>query len=777
MFAKTLTKRIESHESAVAVREGETFVSYAQLLEKSRHVSDRLRAVLAPESAVALCGGRLCVECIVADIAILLAGMRSVPVHPASDVAAACKACGATLVFCDAENDFAHANVSTVILGDWSALSKLVKRAPPPSNITNWRTLMFSSGSSGMAHPTFLTDEELTRRFQSYHGKARSTRQFMFLPISYTTARLAYFDMLANGGEMVLFSGDFSRFLAELSDARPTSFTAPPYIWRMLSQMSHVAREALSACTSIASIGAKLDRNTFAWMQQTFPGIAVSDIYAASEVGLIAVNGEIASPHIKLLAVPELALDGVTAGALVVKGVETKDLVRISQDRTRIEVIGRMGDRVKLSNGLFVNTSDVEQAMLACFSSVVVTVADGELVAVVERPADGISPNYDKSFLDTLQPHERPSRIVIVDEIPRLCSSLKVDNRAIERLVSLKTSNAIESSWWESLSHQGANSLDLARIVANSGIVDLEAECAPRTLDIAPADLGSEGKDAVLLTGATGYLGFEILRQLLSAGKRVFALCRGNGRRLAIRHPLLTEITMLDDCPRDMIGIIIHCAAWVHFNAPYAALKDANVEFSWRMLEFAALQGCLFHFVSSTAASVPKKSGYAATKYVAERILLNSGYSSRLKIIRPGVIGPLGGPKDALVRLVKSMIELSSAPPFLTADHQVSVIPVQAVARMVIGGDEQSPCFGTHRVCLQTLVECVCQLYEKVEVADSWSDFVARIRKIPSCSLWPLHNLLDDPERLFFVETGSKDGTLVTKEQMRQEIQKIAEME
>jgi thioester reductase-like protein len=109
---------------------------------------------------------------------------------------------------------------------------------------------------------------------------------------------------------------------------------------------------------------------------------------------------------------------------------------------------------------------------------------------------------------------------------------------------------------------------------------------------------------AVLLTGATGFVGREVLSRFLERDDRhVFALVRAdNDDDAAGRLPAHERLTAvagdieqpnlgLDDRARERlrreVTTVLHCAASVSFDMPLDESRSVNVEGTRRMLEFA----------------------------------------------------------------------------------------------------------------------------------------------------------------------------------------------
>ncbi|MFO1059859.1 MAG: amino acid adenylation domain-containing protein [Dongiaceae bacterium] len=244
--------------------------------------------------------------------------------------------------------------------------------------------------------------------------------------------------------------------------------------------------------------------------------------------------------------------------------------------------------------------------------------------------------------------------------------------------------------------------------------------------------------DAVLLTGATGFLGGHLLAALLAgSGARIHCLVRGEspdqaaarlvralteaGRWRAgwaeriVVHPgdlAADGLGLAEATARHLaaeVGAIYHCGARVALTEPYELLRRANVTATLRLLALACEgRAKAFHHVSTLsvfdqpalldgrevaeAAEPPPGpflTGYAASKWVAER-LVQAARSRGLAatIHRPGTIAgdPVSGRwpvHDAIPAMVKGCIELQAVPDL---DIALSVTPVDFVAAAIVAG-------------------------------------------------------------------------------------------
>jgi thioester reductase-like protein len=227
---------------------------------------------------------------------------------------------------------------------------------------------------------------------------------------------------------------------------------------------------------------------------------------------------------------------------------------------------------------------------------------------------------------------------------------------------------------------------------------------------------------AVLLTGATGFVGREILSRFLERGDRhIFALVRAENDDLAAErlpaHDRLTAVAgnieqrelglaaETRELLRRKVTTVLHCAASVSFDLPLEESRSVNVEGSRRMLELA--RGCerleRFSYVSTAyvagepgglfredelAVGQRFRNPYERSKFEAELALRSEGADLPLQILRPSIVvgdsstghttsfNVLYGPLKAFAR---------GAIPAIPArrDAPVDIVPVDYVADRV----------------------------------------------------------------------------------------------
>ncbi|WP_245758995.1 thioester reductase domain-containing protein [Xenorhabdus koppenhoeferi] len=242
--------------------------------------------------------------------------------------------------------------------------------------------------------------------------------------------------------------------------------------------------------------------------------------------------------------------------------------------------------------------------------------------------------------------------------------------------------------------------------------------------------------DAVLLTGATGYLGLHLLEQLLKqTSAKVICLCRASDEEHALnrikagftnyqidvgngldrvefvigdlgqpRFGLLPETW---EQLAETVDVIYHNGALVNFIYPYSALKSINVDGTRTALELACTTRLKhFHYVSSVNAlfatesprpymeddramseSVRDPSGYSGSKWVSEGIInIARNRNVPVSIYRPGLIlghtrtGAAQG-NDYLVASLKGYLSMGFYP-----NHALllDIVPVDYVAASLV---------------------------------------------------------------------------------------------
>ncbi|MEL7069325.1 MAG: thioester reductase domain-containing protein [Cyanobacteria bacterium J06581_3] len=251
---------------------------------------------------------------------------------------------------------------------------------------------------------------------------------------------------------------------------------------------------------------------------------------------------------------------------------------------------------------------------------------------------------------------------------------------------------------------------------------------------------------AVLLTGATGFLGGSLLATLIQeTDAKIFCLVRANSVESAIVrirqnlesqelwHSEMTAriVPLLGDLSQPRLGlsdadfltlthevdVVYHNGAWVNFTYPYSALKQTNVVATEEVLRIASLVKVKpVHFVStistcfsdaykgrvvdeneSLRSPVGLPMGYAQGKWVSEKMMMAAKERGMpICIYRPGrIMGHsatgYSNTHDLICRMLKQVVQMGYAPDLVGS---VDMTPVDFVSQALVKISLQEASFG-----------------------------------------------------------------------------------
>ncbi|KAG9235111.1 hypothetical protein BJ875DRAFT_281560 [Amylocarpus encephaloides] len=277
------------------------------------------------------------------------------------------------------------------------------------------------------------------------------------------------------------------------------------------------------------------------------------------------------------------------------------------------------------------------------------------------------------------------------------------------------------------------------------------ATTLPQSFPSSESPLSTSTSITVFLTGATGFLGSYILRDLLtrpSPSIKVIAHVRAVDRASALNRVTQTcqaygvwdptwtsRISCVTGClgdPRlglsetdwnklaNEVNVVIHNGAQVHWVYPYSNLRPANVQGTLDILSLCATGiPKRLSFVSSTSvldtahfvkqsqsgkevsedddlsgSAIGLGTGYGQSKWVSEYLVREAGQRGlRGTVVRPGYITGdkrtgITNTDDFLIRMAKGCIQLGCRP---NISNTVNMVPVNHVARVVVASALSPP--------------------------------------------------------------------------------------
>ncbi|MBT8146721.1 MAG: SDR family NAD(P)-dependent oxidoreductase [Gammaproteobacteria bacterium] len=213
----------------------------------------------------------------------------------------------------------------------------------------------------------------------------------------------------------------------------------------------------------------------------------------------------------------------------------------------------------------------------------------------------------------------------------------------------------------------------------------------------------------VLVTGAEGFIGSELCRQLADAGYPLVKLSRSPAKKSdseTFGNEFATQDFSGDILDRDLLDravsgvqVVFHLAGIAHVDGPSAEyLHSVNVKGTTTLTEAAVAAGVekIIYFSSSLAAAaernLPEQTAYGRSKYRAEQSLLTITRDTSLKatVLRPvNVYG--SGMKGNLAAMIR-LIGRGVLPPLPKTDTQLSLVGVQdlCAAALLAAESEQA---------------------------------------------------------------------------------------
>ena len=324
---------------------------------------------------------------------------------------------------------------------------------------------------------------------------------------------------------------------------------------------------------------------------------------------------------------------------------------------------------------------------------------------------------------------------------------------------------------------------------------------------------------AILLTGATGFLGSFLLYELLQQTQAdIYCLVRSetieSGKKKiqsSLESYLLWDesfsqriIPVLGDLSQPRLGlsekqfhlfasqldVIYHNGALVNFTYPYSVLKAPNVLGTQEVLRLASqIKVKPVHFISTISIVSPNNpdvkvvreqdsideakmpsDGYAQSKWVAEKLVtIARERGLPVCIYRPGRISGhsktgVCNPGDHTYRMIKGCIQLGSMP---NLNIKLNLSPVDYVSKGIVYLSRQKESLGKafhllnpQPLPLSEMVNYICSLGYPIEQVpyEWWRSQLIDTEVSPENALYPLISIFSEEASVRDSNTKSKDS-------------------
>ncbi len=192
----------------------------------------------------------------------------------------------------------------------------------------------------------------------------------------------------------------------------------------------------------------------------------------------------------------------------------------------------------------------------------------------------------------------------------------------------------------------------------------------------------------IALTGATGFIGSALARQLQTAGWQVRALVRPSSSAQRLAGLAVEQVKGTLEDPDSLHRLVqgayavVHCAGAVR-GATRAHFNRVNAEGVARLVQVAGAQGPPPRFLlfSSLAAREPGLSPYASSKREGERALAVGAGTMPWTVLRPPAVY---GPGDRELRPLFRWMGRGIAPLLGSRDARLSLLYVDDLATAVL---------------------------------------------------------------------------------------------
>jgi acyl-coenzyme A synthetase/AMP-(fatty) acid ligase len=761
----------------------EQWLTYGQVYDRVSRIATRLKASGATE--IMLCFPSGSMDFYLADLACVLAGITTVgcPVSPPPSPLPSIP-----FVICErqllSEIKFPE---STMFLNftddDLSTCTPFKVLLDQQDTLDSLYTLYYTSGSTGTPKEIPITRKSFLDDF-SISAECIPGCYLSYLPPFWATDRATVYLCLYNGYR-VSFSrrqATLQEIVEDIGHVEPTMLVALPTLLEFMSTMNpspFLGNRLRNVVCGGAPVGSTIKQ----FVQETY-GVVFEESYGTTECGGIASDGIILPHIVGMLRIKDPSSGAwlspqrqeAVIGELWVGNKNAMDLVELTKNGTAIRVLGRsdMAVSFKLKNGEWCSLLDIECKILqSCAPDLVqqVLVLRNSrnilvLVAVVTKKTEEwvllnqirervtlSTELFPQAVIVTMDPfpetqtHKVKRDCVVkkfADTAEQVHPSKELDSTGLDmgglaaRILghAVNTDRSFLENGGDSISavcwlkqvrlHFKENQREWQSLLNEpiSGhfrsALSAASYASPAFSPI-KADLSARH---ILLTGATGFLGQQVLKELLNQDIDTIIIClvREQSRK---KLDTCERVAVVTEIPQDITyRQVVHLAAKVDHVLGFDALKDVNVDWTLKLLHLK-LAPMLYCSTSSTQEGKPPfPDGYTQSKWICEKYVIESG---GICVWPPFLLW--GNQTSWLMRLITHCVATCVYP---TQLGYLPCAPVEICAVELVAG---GPCSAWDLDLDELFLLLRLQLHMRPV---SLSNFITQAERDPLCAVYPI---------------------------------------